>query len=135
MQDVLAAALMNDPRVQFAYLFGSRARGTEREGSDADVAVWLDGERGSFGAAALELIDVLGAAVGVDVDVVVLNQAPLLLRWQVLRHGRLLLERNRTRRVGFEALTMQQALDFESIRRRCSEGMIRKLRQETDHGG
>ena len=130
MQQALKAALRSDPRVQFGYLFGSRAHGTEHDGSDVDVAVWLDAPHEDLGAIALALTDVISRAAGKDADVVVLNRASVLLRSQVIRHGQLLLERDRTQRVSFEALTLQQAIDFEPIRRRCAEGMLRKLRQE-----
>lgn len=36
----LRAALASDPRVEQAWLFGSRAKGTWQEGSDIDLAVW-----------------------------------------------------------------------------------------------
>ena len=39
-------------------LFGSRARGTERSDSDADVAVLLRGRRGHFLDTKLDMVDV-----------------------------------------------------------------------------
>lgn len=38
----ITKTLRQHPSVRVAYLFGSMARGTEREGSDIDVAVWFD---------------------------------------------------------------------------------------------
>ena len=39
----LQEALSREPRVLYALLFGSRARGTAHSGSDVDVALGLDG--------------------------------------------------------------------------------------------
>ena len=44
--------------VQKVILFGSRARGTERSDSDADVAVLLRGPRGHFLDTKLDMVDV-----------------------------------------------------------------------------
>ncbi|MFL6603986.1 MAG: nucleotidyltransferase family protein [Steroidobacteraceae bacterium] len=44
--------------VQQVILFGSRARGTQRSDSDADVVVLLRGPRGRFLDTKLELVDI-----------------------------------------------------------------------------
>ncbi len=44
--------------VQRVILFGSRARGTSRPDSDADVAVLLQGTRGQFLDTKLEMVDI-----------------------------------------------------------------------------
>jgi predicted nucleotidyltransferase len=44
--------------VQQVILFGSRARGTQRTDSDADVAVLLRGIRGHFVDTKLEMVDI-----------------------------------------------------------------------------
>jgi predicted nucleotidyltransferase len=44
--------------VQRVFLFGSRARGTARSDSDADVAVLLRGPRGHFLDTKLDMVDV-----------------------------------------------------------------------------
>ena len=58
--------------VREAYLFGSRARGTHRLDSDADIAVVLRGEKGDRGAA---VIDMAGIAFDVRMDMDVLVEA------------------------------------------------------------
>ena len=58
--------------VREAYLFGSRARGTHRPDSDADVAVVLRGEKGDRGAAVL---DMAGVAFDVMMDLDILVEA------------------------------------------------------------
>src|SRR4051794_37221982 len=89
--------------VDAVYLFGSVARGTAGPASDVDVAVLfndppphtLDGPR-------FTIESDLEGAVQARVDLVVLNDAPVDLSIRVLRHGRLLVDRNRSARIAFE---------------------------------
>ena len=79
--------------ISLAVLFGSQAAGTAREGSDIDLAVWLDKKellgKGSKPALARrklmqELISFLKTS---KVDLVILNHANSLLKFQVARTG------------------------------------------------
>jgi predicted nucleotidyltransferase len=97
--------------VVVAYLFGSRAVGRNRNTSDADVAVLVDGERGLLEQEALA--DRLARAMGVpDVDIIVLDEAPLELRGRIVQEGRVLFSADEARRVAFEVLTRSQYFDF-----------------------
>lgn len=93
----LTSALEPRAEILEAYLFGSHARGQARPDSDIDVAVYIDEERaedGDWGYRA-ELATALMAALGEDdVDVVVLNRAPVLLYHRVLRDGVRLISRD-----------------------------------------
>ena len=93
----LSGALEPRAEILEAYLFGSHARGQARPDSDIDVAVYIDEERaedGDWGYRA-ELATALMAALGEDdVDVVVLNRAPVLLYHRVLRDGVRLISRD-----------------------------------------
>ena len=93
----LSAALAARKEILEAYLFGSHARGKARPDSDIDVAVYIDetlADDGHWGYRA-ELTTDLMAALGTnDVDVVVLNKAPILLYHRVLRDGVRLLSRD-----------------------------------------
>jgi uncharacterized protein len=90
----LRAVLEDEPRVGFAVLFGSVARGTAHEGSDVDVAyvpapgaIWsLNDELGLEGA--------LAGAAGCEVDLVRFDEADLPLRWRVVRDGVVILARS-----------------------------------------
>lgn len=93
----LSGALEPRAEILEAYLFGSHARGQARPDSDIDVAVYIDEERaedGDWGYRA-ELATALMAALGADdVDIVVLNRAPVLLYHRVLRDGVRLISRD-----------------------------------------
>jgi hypothetical protein len=109
--------------VACAYLFGSVARGEEREGSDLDVAVLLtrDPPRTLHGLQN-DLADALAEATGRKVDLVVLNCAPPDLVHRVLRDGILLLERDRSARVRFEVKARNEYYDLLPHLRRYRRG-------------
>lgn len=102
--DRLAEALADEP-VSAAYLFGSLSEG--RQGPLSDVDVGLLPEPGLTGEQRLRLKLRLSAvaadAAGVErADVVLLDEAPPALAFEAIR-GRLLLDRDRDRRVRAEA--------------------------------
>ena len=109
------------PEVRLAYLFGSRATGRARPDSDIDIAVLIDdGVCTDARHVNHVLRRVTGHVGGGDVpsdllDVVLLNEAPVLLRHHVLRDGVLLYERDEGERVRFAAWTMRDYQDFERL--------------------
>ena len=93
----LARALSPRGEILEAYLFGSRARGRARRDSDVDVAVYVDEARtrdSAWGYRAELTTDLMVALGTNDVDVVVLNRAPILLYHRVLRDGVRVLSRD-----------------------------------------
>ena len=93
----LARALSPRDEILEAYLFGSRARGRARRDSDIDVAVYVDEARardGVWGYRAELTTDLMVALGTNDIDVVVLNHAPILLYHRVLRDGVRVLSRD-----------------------------------------
>ena len=93
----LSEALASREEILEAYLFGSHARGEARPDSDIDVAVYIDealADDGHWGYRA-ELTTELMVALGSnEIDVVVLNKAPILLYHRVLRDGVRVLSRD-----------------------------------------
>jgi predicted nucleotidyltransferase len=90
----LRAALRTEPNVRLAVLYGSAARGDDRQDSDADVLVSFAEARP---LARMRLAGRLMRALERDVDVAQLDRveetAPLLLL-QVVDEGRVLLDRD-----------------------------------------
>jgi uncharacterized protein len=88
----LARVLGEEGDVLLAIAFGSVAAGTADAESDVDVAVWtdpvLDHERKR------DLTRVIALATGRPVDLVDLRSAGVVLRREILRRGRTLVERD-----------------------------------------
>lgn len=93
MLDALKAVLQSEPRIAYALLFGSHARGTAHARSDVDVAI--GGLAAPLSTHELgDLIARLEAVAGRDVDLVLLDDAPPGLAYRVFRDGVTLLERD-----------------------------------------
>jgi uncharacterized protein len=96
-----------------AYLFGSVARGTARPDSDVDVGVLYSVDPPKTLAGMFDLEGDLESALGLPVQVVVLNYAPVDLIVRVLRDGKLLVDRDRSRRIQFEVRSRNELWDLE----------------------
>ena len=112
----ISSLLAQNSDVKFAYLFGSCARGDVGPLSDVDIAVFLDGRVSPFDFR-LRLAAELAQALGSEhFDLVTLNDAPLLLKYEVVRGGRVIKE-DKNKRVAFETRTLSEYLDTACLRR------------------
>jgi predicted nucleotidyltransferase len=107
------------PDVVAVYLFGSTARGTRRAHSDADVGVLLEATPPrTLAGLKLDLEGQLEHAVGLPVQLLVLNTAPPDLLHRVFRDGKLLLDRDPSARIRFEMKSRREYFDVLPYLRR-----------------
>jgi predicted nucleotidyltransferase len=122
--DAVRQVLAADSRVEYALVFGSRARGTAHAGSDLDVAVGL---RSPARLGALELGDLLARlehAAGHSVDLVVLDEAPAGLAYRVFRDGRVIVEKSHRALVERKTRAILEYLDFRPIEVLAARGVL-----------
>lgn len=111
----LRGALSQVPGVAFAYLFGSAIQG--RDFRDVDIAVYLapcpasSYERFKLAMRIARRLE-HSLQPRYEVDVRVLNEAPVLFGYEVLRTGRLLFEHDPEGRIGYEAQLLSAYLDY-----------------------
>src|SRR3990172_6782562 len=120
------------PEVILAYLFGSYARGRPSPISDVDFAVLLSEAipREAYLEYQIALIQGLTRIFRSDeVQVVILNQAPPLLAYAVIVHGRELLCRDAPARVRFRVSATQRYLDTQPLRKVQAEATARRIRE------
>ncbi|MEW6540763.1 MAG: nucleotidyltransferase domain-containing protein [Bacillota bacterium] len=122
--------LATQPDVAVAYVFGSVARGRMWAQSDVDVAVIFAPEAGDKPARfdrRLELEMALGDLVHKNVQVVDFETAPVLLRYQIRKHGRVVVDKDPLRRVKLEAAAIGEYLDFQPVRQFCTAAKLGRL--------
>jgi predicted nucleotidyltransferase len=118
----LGSVLEKRGEVAFAYLFGGLARGARRPLSDVDIAVYLRGTE-SGAETKLELIGLLTDTLGSDeVDLVILNRAPVSLVGRILRQRRVLVDKEPRLRHLFESRMSREFFDFS----RKEEAILRQ---------
>jgi len=109
------AFLAGERNVKFAYLFGSIAKGNSGPLSDLDLAVYLDG-RLDFFTYRLKLMEALAKVLKTEnFDLVVLNQASIVLKHEVIGGG-IVLKDDRPRRIMFESRVLREYLDTAYLR-------------------
>lgn len=125
MLEALRRALDVEADVAYALVFGSRARGHERPESDVDVAIELRPGAPRDIHALGRLLARLESAVGVRVDVVLLDEAPSSVAYRAFRDGQVVVERDRAALAARKARVILEYLDFRPIEERCATGVLR----------
>ena len=113
------------------YLFGSRAEGVARPDSDLDIAVLIKEQAEDHFAYRMGLAEDLEKLAGIHTEVVVLQEVPLLLQFQVLKHGKLLFERDPSQRAAYQMRLMSRYYDYK----RFFDFHSRSLRKSIKEGG
>ena len=129
LAETLREALDSVPSVKLAVLFGSTVRGTSGRTSDVDIGV--------VGVSADRLSQVeadLSRAVGRPVDLVALETAPPLLRFEIARDGAVVLERIPHVWSDFRARAMVDWWDWAPLARRFHQAAARRLQEQVSRG-
>jgi len=116
-------------------LFGSRATGRARANSDLDVAILPTNDVDDRLRLQVRVAGELAhLAPDERVDVVLLDEAPELLRHQVLSDGELLICRDEKAWKELRVRTMREHGDREHYRRILREGLKRRLTEGREDG-
>ncbi|HHD72335.1 MAG TPA: nucleotidyltransferase domain-containing protein [Epsilonproteobacteria bacterium] len=117
ISESIAEILQKNEKVQFAYLFGSYARGDELEGSDVDIAVYFTLCEFDLGRR-LTLAHTLEKAVSKRIDMVVLNEVKNYdLLKNIIDEGVVIKESKDDSRVIFELRKYHEILDYKAFRK------------------
>jgi Predicted nucleotidyltransferases len=121
--------LENQDAVVLSYLFGSVAQQRAGKLSDVDLAVYLDDSLNSYERfdLELELLSDLGDIIGTDrVDLVVMNDAPISLNFEIIKANHPLFIRDNDLKVDFEHYIMSRYLDRQFYNLRWADDLLRK---------
>lgn len=124
----LETALRHEPGVRLAVVFGSVATGRDRPTSDVDIGVLTDRDETS------RLAVTFSRATGRVADVVSLDTASPLLRFEIARDGRVLVERAPHLWADFRARAMIDWWDWAPMARRFQTSAAWRLRTEGVRG-
>jgi len=97
-----------------AYLFGSVATGTYTDSSDIDLALLFEGDSAEY-VDRLELMAHLSRIAGRDVEVVIINNATPRLYHEIMKTGKIILEKNSEVRIKKEMLNRKLYQDYRHI--------------------
>jgi predicted nucleotidyltransferase len=128
-----APQILKDLPVQLAYLYGSAARGEETPSSDVDIAIVCDDEISPEQRLRL-MLDVsaeLSRRTGIaEVDVRVINDAPLVFRGRIACEGIPLFVRDKAQQIEFETRTRDEYFDYLPFHRRLQDAFLANVREQ-----
>jgi uncharacterized protein len=100
-----------EERILAAYLFGSSVTGRRRATSDIDVGILVDHKlEDEFPF--LPFAALLERELNQRIDLILLNRAGELLKYQVRKYGRLIFEKDASKRKQFEVMGRKSFEDF-----------------------
>jgi len=107
--------------IEFAYLFGSMGRGKRLPLSDIDIAIYLK-DLSEVHEQKMEILGVLMDLLETDeIDLVILNRAPLTLKMKILESKTLVVDHSPFLRHRFESLVMREYFDFSVVEKAILE--------------
>lgn len=124
----IVSVFNREPAVIAAYIFGSQAKDCAHPGSDVDVAVLLKEQGPEFPQLAVMIL--LERKLGRRVDLIVLNRATELMKLEIRKTGRLIFERDSTRRKQFEIRSRKYFEDFLYLHNKY----VNKVLYKNSHG-
>ena len=109
-------------KINTFYIFGSQATGKAGKLSDYDFAVLMDDKilPEKYGDYQIKIISELLRLIKADhIDLVILNdkKIPLLLKYNVIKEGKILFEKNKSNRVDLEVNILRRWLDWQYFER------------------
>lgn len=123
LEGLLRDVLRECGGVRFALLFGSVVRRGPDSARDVDVA--FDGSPSLFDRA--RMAQALEGVVGKEVDVIDLDEASTLLRWEVVRSGRVLFDADHDALIAFLARVPLEWADLQPYYDLEAAGLRRAL--------
>jgi predicted nucleotidyltransferase len=117
----------------YALMFGSHARGDARVYSDLDIAVMFKSSEDCVGKA-LEIAFDIEEEIGVRVEVVPLNEADTILRFEAYSQGKLLYCVDKGRYMDDFVNSVDEYLDFKYHFDKFYEKTLREIESAVSRG-
>lgn len=127
----LAEELCKKSFVVLIYLFGSLARNEIGPLSDVDIAVLLEGNipRDQYFSIRQDLFRRASSILRTDeVDVVILNRATPLMKYQIIKYGRLLYAKTDSQKNEFEQRVLADYFDTTWLRKVQEQCLLKRVK-------
>ena len=117
--------------ILFAYLYGSAAYGPTRSAGDIDIAVYLmpaTADEYLKKEAALTSLLVSGLHTD-DIDLRILNVLPVVLQYDILKEGILVMSRDEMQRAEFETSVMLRFFELKPYLDECRLMLSERIKE------
>ena len=118
--------------INIVILFGSQARGDSSKNSDVDIAMLF--KKTCFNKKNIldlrsELTAVFTTKIKKDCDIIILNQAPLLLKYQILKYGQNIYISPDFDFNSYFSLSLKQYFDFKYYQKIHFKGLLERIKR------
>lgn len=114
------------PGVVAVYLFGSHARDRATAASDVDVAVLFEHQKIPDGQTLLDLQEALAGRLRVpSADLIVMNRINPILKYQIFRHGVIVLKKNMKQLNAFRVRSLTDYADIKRMRAPIERALLK----------
>ena len=117
----------------FAYIFGSYAKGNIRENSDMDIAIYLKNNVDT--SVYLDMKMKLSENIKREVDLVILNSATPLLKYEIYKNNILLFTHDKTIESKYKVKTLFEYNDIKNYLSLSYDKTIERLKKEVGTNG
>jgi len=123
---LISNCLRSDKEVAAAYIFGSYAKNKQKKDSDIDVAILLKKiDTSELLATKINYSILLEDVTSNSVDVTILNNSNCILKNQIYKYGKLIIENEPGFTRNFKAISILEYIDFLPYRNIMAKGMKR----------
>ncbi len=124
-------ALCKENAVGLIYLFGSYAQDTANPLSDIDIAILLSNRnRQDYQELRLFFINALMRILHKnDLDVVLLNEASIALRFNIIKNGKLLYVNDEKQRIDFESRAIIDYIETNPLRQEYNKYLFKNIKE------
>ena len=119
-------------KINFAYIFGSYARGEQNDNSDIDIAIMpdlIDNDKMLEVFTRGNLIELGKSIFNKDVDVIFLNIDSVFLKYEVVHDG--IIIKDSDDRISFESLALREYFDFKYYSDYYNGKMLNSIRDRS----
>jgi predicted nucleotidyltransferase len=125
--------LIEYENIVFAYIFGSYVTGNIRRNSDIDIGIYLEKKMGPKEYLKIKMD--LTEACGREVDLVILNDATPLLRYEIYKNNMLLFTRDKVIESNYKVKTLFEYNDVKRYLDMSYKKTIERLKKEVEFSG
>lgn len=119
IKDIITKYFSTRSEIKVGYIFGSRAKGEGNKLSDIDIGILIDEASIQgiypYGYKAKILTDLSKSLKTNNIDLVILNNAPCLLRHRVVRYGKVVYSCAEQERINFQVRTINEYNDIKRL--------------------
>ena len=109
---------LDEEKIVAVYLFGSFAKQNNDENSDIDIAILFDKEpKSTLSGIGQNIASKLSLKTHKEVDLVVLNKVSADTTHHIMRHSKLIIDNNPSKRIKFEVRKRNEYFDLLPILR------------------